>query len=82
MALQDTNTADVVSFIDTQVAQCMGVATAAIIAAIFRTVSADWSARRIQAANWKELATLASSPRAHRDWRWPSALTTWSPRTR
>nr|WP_315846062.1 FUSC family protein [uncultured Achromobacter sp.] len=64
MALQDTNTADVVSFIDTQVAQCMGVATAAIIAAIFRTVSADWSARRIQAANWKELATLASSPRA------------------
>lgn len=64
MALQDTNTADVVSFIDTQVAQCIGVATAAIIAAIFRTVSADWSARRIQAANWKELATLASSPRA------------------
>ncbi|MEN4922904.1 FUSC family protein [Achromobacter spanius] len=64
MALQDTNTADVVSFIDTQVAQCMGVATAAIIAAIFRTVSADWSARRIQAANWKDLATLAGSPRA------------------
>ena len=64
MALQDTNTADIVSFIDTQVAQCMGVATAAIIAAIFRTVSADWSARRIQAANWKELETLASSPRA------------------
>lgn len=64
MALQDTNTADIVSFIDTQVAQCIGVATAAIIAAIFRTVSADWSARRIQAANWKELATLASSPRA------------------
>lgn len=64
MALQDTNTADVVSFIDTQVAQCIGVATAAIIAAIFRTVSADWSARRIQAANWKELAALASSPRA------------------
>jgi uncharacterized membrane protein YccC len=64
MALQDTHTADVVSFIDTQVAQCMGVATAAIIAAVFRTVSADWSARRIQAANWKELATLAGSPRA------------------
>ncbi|MDZ5689344.1 FUSC family protein, partial [Achromobacter xylosoxidans] len=64
MALQDTHTADLVSFIDTQVAQCMGVATAAIIAAIFRTVSADWSARRIQAANWNELATLASSPRA------------------
>lgn len=64
MALQDTHTADLVSFIDTQVAQCMGVGAAAIIAAIFRTVSADWSARRIQAANWKELALLAGSPRA------------------
>lgn len=64
MALQDTNTANVVSFIDTQLAQCLGVATAAIIAAIFRTVSADWSARRIQAANWKELASLAGSARA------------------
>lgn len=63
MALQDTHTADLVSFLDTQVAQCMGVAAAAIIAAIFRTVSADWSARRIQAANWHELAMLASSPR-------------------
>ncbi len=64
MALHDTNTADVVSFIDTQTAQIIGVGTAAVIAAIFRTVSADWSARRIQAANWKELASLAASARA------------------
>ena len=41
MALHDTNTADLVSFIDTQVAQIMGVGLAAVIAAIFRTVSAD-----------------------------------------
>ena len=34
-----------------------------MIAAIFRTVSADWSARRIQAANWRDLAALAASPR-------------------
>ena len=40
MALHDTNTADLVSFIDTQVAQIMG-GLAAVIAAIFRTVSAD-----------------------------------------
>ena len=63
MALHDTNTADLVSFIDTQVAQIMGVGLAAVIAAIFRTVSADWSARRIQAANWRDLAALAASPR-------------------
>ena len=62
MALHDTNTADLVSFIDTQVAQIMGVGLAAVIAAIFRTVSADWSARRIQAANWRDPA-LAASPR-------------------
>ena len=41
----------------------MGVGLAAVIAAIFRTVSADWSARRIQAANWRDLAALAASPR-------------------
>ena len=92
MALHDTNTADLVSFIDTQVAQIMGVGLAAVIAAIFRTVSADWSARRIQAANWRDLAALAASPprpatatrRAcwtasaccNRAWRWPSAPTT------
>lgn len=64
LALHDTNTADFVSFIDTMTAQIMGVATAAIIAAIFRTISADQSARRIQAANWKELAALASANRA------------------
>jgi len=64
LALHDTNTADLVSFIDTMVAQIIGVATAALIAAIFRTISADQSARRIQAANWKELAALAGASRA------------------
>ena len=52
MALHDTNTADLVSFIDTQVAQIMGVGLAAVIAAIFRTVSADWA----RAASGRQLA--------------------------
>lgn len=64
LALHDTNTADLVSFIDTMTAQIIGVTTAAITAAIFRTMSADRSARRIQAANWKELAALASASQA------------------
>ncbi|CCN20485.1 putative membrane protein [Bordetella bronchiseptica MO211] len=64
LALQDTHAADLVSFVDTIVAQIIGVAVAAIIAAVFRTVSAEWSARRIQAANWKELAALAGAGRA------------------
>lgn len=64
LALQDTHAADLVSFVDTIVAQIIGMAVAAIIAAVFRTVSAEWSARRIQAANWKELAALAGAGRA------------------
>src|SRR5690606_27744352 len=64
LALHDTNTADLVSFIATMAAQIIGVAMAALIAAIFRTISAEQSARRIQAANWKELAALASANRA------------------
>ena len=59
LALHDTNAANIVSYIDTMVAQIIGVTTAAIIAGIFRSMSADRSARRIQAANWKELASLA-----------------------
>ncbi|CAM4238238.1 FUSC family protein [Bordetella muralis] len=61
LALHDTNTADLVSFVDTTTAQIIGVATAAIIAAIFRTISADRGARRIQIANWRELVALASA---------------------
>lgn len=61
LAMLDTNTADLVSFIDTTTAQIIGVATAAIIAAIFRTISAERGARRIQIANWKELAALANA---------------------
>ncbi|WP_459614420.1 FUSC family protein [Bordetella sp. 2513F-2] len=64
LSLHDTNTADLVSFIDSTLGQILGVATAAVIAAVFRTASADWSARRIQAANWREVATLATTSRA------------------
>lgn len=63
LALHDTNTADLVSYIDSTVAQIIGIAAAAVTAALFRKVSAEFSARRIQAANWKELAGLAGADR-------------------
>src|SRR5690606_12855235 len=63
LALHDTHTADLVSFIDIMIAQIIGVSAAALIAAIFRTISADRSARRIQGANWQELAVLAEAHR-------------------
>ncbi|SPU50573.1 FUSC family protein [Bordetella trematum] len=66
LALHDTHTADLVSFVDTTLAQCIGVALAAIIAAIFRSVSVDWSAQRLQRANWRDLARLADDPRRAR----------------
>jgi uncharacterized membrane protein YccC len=63
LALHDTNTADLVSFLDGQIAQNFGVGMAAVIAAILRSVNVDWSARRIQAANWKDLAALCEAVR-------------------
>ena len=59
LALQDTNSLNLVSFIDSMLGQLAGTAVAAIVTAIFRTISADRAARRIQAANWRDLATLA-----------------------
>jgi uncharacterized membrane protein YccC len=63
LALHDTNTADVVSFLDTMIAQVIGVGTAAVVAALLRRLSAEYSARRIQAANWRELAQMAAADR-------------------
>src|SRR3546814_18091611 len=59
LALHDTHTADLVSFIDTMAAQIIGVAPAALIAAIFRTIRAEQTPRRLQAAHWKTLAPPA-----------------------
>jgi uncharacterized membrane protein YccC len=61
LALHDTNTADLVSFVDTMIAQIVGVGMAAIVAALLRRISAEFSARRIQAANWRELAAMAAA---------------------
>ncbi|ANN72581.1 FUSC family protein [Bordetella bronchialis] len=63
LALHDTNTADIVSFADTMIAQIIGVGSAAVVAALLRRISAEYSARRIQAANWRELAFMASADR-------------------
>ncbi|OZI19150.1 fusaric acid resistance protein [Bordetella genomosp. 9] len=63
LALHDTNTADLVSFMDTMIAQIIGVGSAAVVAALLRRISGEYSARRIQAANWRELAAMAAADR-------------------
>src|SRR3546814_18277518 len=78
LALHDTHTAALVSFIDTMAAQIIGVATAARIPAIFRTLSAEPRERRIPPATWTELAPLAS-PRRQPS---PSAATLTTPDNR
>ena len=62
LAMRDTATADVVSFANSITAQVLGAVAAARITALIRSVSADWSARRIQRATWHELAQLATGP--------------------
>lgn len=64
LALHDTQTADLVTFLDTNLAQVVGVAMAALIAALFRKISVESSARRIQNAGWRELAQVATAQRA------------------
>ncbi len=63
LALHDTATADLVSFINSMTGQVLGVVAAARITRLVRSVGADWSARRIQRATWRELGEMAAAPR-------------------
>lgn len=56
----DTATGDFVSFINSSVAQLLGIVVAARTTALVRSVGSDWMARRIQRATWRELGALAS----------------------
>jgi uncharacterized membrane protein YccC len=63
LALQDTNTADFVSFTNGTLSQVGGLMAAAIITRVFRTFSAGWTARRVLKAGWRELARMGSGER-------------------
>ncbi|NML45048.1 FUSC family protein [Ramlibacter sp. G-1-2-2] len=63
LAMHDTANADLVSFANSMVGQVLGTVAAAQVTALVRSVSADWSARRIQRATWQELGELAAGPR-------------------
>jgi uncharacterized membrane protein YccC len=61
LALYDTASADLVSFINSMIGQVVGVVVAARVTRLVRSVGADWSARRIQRATWRELGEMAAS---------------------
>ncbi len=58
LSLYDTGQADFAGFANAMVGQVLGVAAAAVVTALVRSVSADWGARRIQRTTWRELGRL------------------------
>lgn len=63
LALHDTANADLVTFTNSMIAQVFGMVVAGRTTKLIRSVGVDWSARRIQRANWRELADMAATPR-------------------
>ncbi len=63
LALQETFRPDFASFVNGDVAQLVGLGAAVTVTRLFRSVGADWSARRILRAGWRELAALARAGR-------------------
>lgn len=61
LALHDTASSDLVSFTNGMIGQVVGVVVAARVTRLVRSVGADWSARRIQRATWRELGEMAAS---------------------
>ncbi|CAN5329022.1 FUSC family protein [soil metagenome] len=67
LALHDTASDDLASFINSNTGQVLGVLTAALVTGLVRSVGADWTARRIQRAIWHDLGQLAGARRARVD---------------
>ena len=62
LALQDTATADLVSFISSNLALFVGAVIAVRVTALIRSVGRGWTAKRIRRATWSDLAHLAAHP--------------------
>lgn len=60
LALHDTQTANLVTFINNMTAQLLGVGVIMIVILLMRKVSAAWSIYHLQRANWKEIVQLTA----------------------
>ena len=58
LSLQGAYAADFVSYADGGFAALLGVASAAVVTALIRSVGAEWSARRLLRADWRDLAAI------------------------
>ncbi len=61
LALQGRYAADFVSWADGGIAAILGVAGAAVMTSLVRSVGAEWSARRLLRAGWRRLAAIPRS---------------------
>ena len=64
LSMHDTTAnVDLPAFINSTLAQVLGIFAAALVTRLVRTVGADWSAQRIRRATWNELGAMAGAPR-------------------
>ena len=64
LSMHDTTAnVDLPAFLNSTLAQVLGIFAAALVTRLVRTVGADWSARRIRRATWSELGAMAAAPR-------------------
>lgn len=64
LSMHDTTTnVDLPAFINSTLAQVLGILCAALVTRLVRSVGADWSAQRIRRATWAELGGMAAAPR-------------------
>jgi uncharacterized membrane protein YccC len=61
LALHDTANDDLASFANGLLGQVVGIVVAARVTRLVRSVGAEWSARRIQHAIWRELGQMAGA---------------------
>lgn len=61
LSMQDTNTFSFIYFIDSTLAQILGISAAVFFTRLLRTFSAQWTARRLLHAGWKELSSIATT---------------------
>ncbi len=68
LSLQSSYAADFVSYADGGMSALLGVSGAAVMTSLMRSVGAEWSARRLLRAGWRDLAAIPRS-------RWPQERT-------
>ncbi|MCF8828461.1 FUSC family protein [Xanthomonas campestris] len=61
LSLQNTYNANIQSFVNAAVAMVLGIGFAVVLTRLFRSVGAEWSARRLVRQGWRTLAAAADS---------------------